>query len=736
MIYYLITALCFTLLAIELALVIVSIIFKTREERISFVRSFKRGKCAVIYVTALPLYVMGGVYAGNSFFYSFFDSISKMINLVVLKFDIDKLPPLVNENSFYKFTLYFCFFLVTLNAILFSLSLIGQRLWNFLMRVKRALSKKELLYIFGNNPENVEIYESDGNKRAKAIVAKISPKEAEGLYSSKCSYLSFRNYTAAAEALTKHFKYGKRKVIFVVNTGSEECNIDIINVIQKELSSQGEARHEELFSRVRVFVFGDPSLENIYTDMVKRGFGTVHYINKYRKIAMDFIDRYPLARFLDGRHIDYKTSYIKDGVDINVILLGFGKTNKQIFLSSVANNQFIKGGKAGASLKPINYYIYDKNDTASDKNLNHTVFRYKREIVDFNKNDYLPLPDYPLTEHHVSTGIESAEFYDSVRQIINKSGAQKSFAIIAFGTDLENIDMAKKLCEKRSEWGLSDLVIFVKSRRLAKDTMMGDIPDCIFFGNEREAVYNIEKIVGDKIYKMAKLRNEVYDIEYEIKHGKRLPLDEDYLKELRDSSYRKWYTDRLELERESSLYCCLSLRSKLNMMGLDCVPKEENDGKRALTELEYLDIYAGEDKPKYDSSGLTADGKKIINYPLDIAASRRTDMAIHEHLRWNSYMISKGIMPASKEEIRNEKTVKKSGKEAYTNGKNYPKRRHGNLTTFAGLVAFRKIIAERDNIADESKCDVISYDYQLLDDAYWLLDRCGYKIVDIVENRK
>ena len=175
MVYYLITAICFTLLAIELALVIVSIIFKTREERISFVRSFKRGKCAVIYVTALPLYVMGGIYAGEGFLSAFFNAISEMISLVVLKFDIDSLPSLVYENSFYKFTLYFCFFLVTLNAILFSLSLIGQRLWNFLMRVKRIFSRKEILYIFGNNPENIQIYESDGDERVKAIVDKIIP---------------------------------------------------------------------------------------------------------------------------------------------------------------------------------------------------------------------------------------------------------------------------------------------------------------------------------------------------------------------------------------------------------------------------------------------------------------------------------------------------------------------------------------------------------------------------------
>ena len=38
------------------------------------------------------------------------------------------------------------------------------------------------------------------------------------------------------------------------------------------------------------------------------------------------------------------------------------------------------------------------------------------------------------------------------------------------------------------------------------------------------------------------------------------------------------------------------------------------------------------------------------------------------------------------------------------------------------------MIAARDNCPEVDK-DVIKYDYQLLDDAYWLLSACGYKII-------
>ena len=94
-------------------------------------------------------------------------------------------------------------------------------------------------------------------------------------------------------------------------------------------------------------------------------------------------------------------------------------------------------------------------------------------------------------------------------------------------------------------------------------------------------------------------------------------------------------------------------------------------------------------------------------------------------------MISKGIVPASRDQILTE--INSFGK--YTNGKNVNLRRHGCLTTFGGLLEYRKIIANRDLLPNETMQqaevhkDVIKYDYQLMDEAYWLLTKSGYKII-------
>jgi hypothetical protein len=110
---------------------------------------------------------------------------------------------------------------------------------------------------------------------------------------------------------------------------------------------------------------------------------------------------------------------------------------------------------------------------------------------------------------------------------------------------------------------------------------------------------------------------------------------------------------------------------------------------------------------------------------MELLTDKRGNLVTQEHLRWNAYMISKGFVPSTSEQIKNEKGADGS----YTNGKNYDLRRHGNLTTMRGLVEFRKIVSERDG-DEEIKADVMKYDYQLLNEAHWLINQFGYVMVD------
>lgn len=719
-----ITTVCLAVLLTEVLFVILSTIMKKRTDRIEFLRGFKKGKCVIIYLTALPLYIMGHLYAADSAVDAVFKSIGEIFNLVVLQYNTGSIMALMAANGYYEFTIRLCFVLACINALILTLSLVDQYLWTRRKSIRARMPFGEKLFIFGNSSENIAIYNSE-DRRFKAIIADVSAEEGARLYMDNVAYINSPSGEAGVELIFNQAGKFDRECVSVINTGSDDENIAICRaVIEKIRGADGETR-EKLFLKMKFFVFGDPRYEAIYNAIAGDGHGCIHYVNKYRRIATEFIDKYPLTRFMDERHIDYSTSLMRPGVDINVVMIGFGKTSQQIFLTSVANNQFLEEAEGDPALKRVKYFIFDKKAAENDKNLNHSYYRFKHESASFDEDKYLPLPSLPAEEHYRCLDINSVSFYGEIKSIVAAKPEDVSFIVIAFGSDLDNIDMASKLIEKRNEWGLKNLTVFVKARRLRKeDTLISD-PACYFIGNEADDVYDIDKITGDKLHKMAMMRNEVYRLESGIKQKKGLKLDDAYIRESKMSSAVKWYKELSEMERESSVYCCLSLRSKLNLMGLDYCPKDGEDG---LTNEEYIALYARGDIPDTKTYNIKADGKPVVHYTLDFPPSRRRNMAIHEHQRWNSFMISHGMIPSGIEEIVGEYNVLGDGTKKYTNGKNYSVRRHGNLTTFEGLAEFRRLVAERDG-RDELECDVISYDYQLLDDAFWLLDKNGYKII-------
>lgn len=150
---------------------------------------------------------------------------------------------------------------------------------------------------------------------------------------------------------------------------------------------------------------------------------------------------------------------IKDGVNINALLIGFGKTNQQLFLTSVANNQFITNGEDGVKLKKVKYFIFDKNPAENNKNLNHNYSRYKNECKDVSTEEHLPLPDYPAEEYFYRLDVNDVDFYNEIKKISTTPPQDVNYIVIAFGTDLENIDMAQKLVAKSKEWGVNNLTI-------------------------------------------------------------------------------------------------------------------------------------------------------------------------------------------------------------------------------------------------------------------------------------
>lgn len=719
------------LLFVEAVTVIMKLAFSSHAEKVEFFRGFKRGKFALIFITAIPLYYIGHVYSGNGYVEAFFTSINKIVHLVVLKYDTASIHSLLEASRIYSVAVYACFALVAFNALFFAISLTGQYLWEYWQKVKMLVVPREKLIIYGLNEGSRKLYASDKRGRCKLIVDNISKDDAYDLYLEKISYTS----TVAPETLMEKFIKGElvtnKKLIIVVNTESEERNMLCCKSFAGLLRGLPEASREKLIPRVQIYVIGDPEYSSIYEDIISSGYGCLRYVNKYSEVAADWIDKYPLSKFATEAHVDYSTALVRDGVDINVCLVGFGRVNREVFLTSVANNQFIKRSETSEDpdIKTVKYHIFDKKHAENDKNLNHSYYRFKHECGNLDKESYLDLPQIPAEEYFYRTDINDFEFYEQLREICIKNTRDLNFLVISYGSDLENIDLAQKLIEKRREWGLTNLYIFVRASNFKQEDTLVEDEGAYFFGYESETVYDVESIISDKLFKMAMLRNEAYDAEHDGAVGE---LAEKIISEARKQSESSWYNGKNQTQRDSSVFCCLSIRSKLNLIGLDYVLKDSEGD--ALSYSEYMDIYAADDMPQVQGASLS--GRPRIKYSLDFPRSLRRNLAVAEHLRWNSFMISRGFVPSTREQIKTELVVdERTGKCKNTNGKNFTARRHGNLTTFDGLVEFREITAERDGLC-AADTDVIKYDYQLLDEVYWLLDATGHKIVRLAQDVK
>lgn len=735
--------------------------FRNRTRRISEMRNYKKGSFIFVYILTTVIYFLGVAILSLSSYETnitpaqlgalildaIITAVPKAADFAVLKFDPIKVllagvkearDAGLIENILYTnylFTVKVSCITLVISTVVFAISLVGQHIWRGWKEGCLHILPRQKLYILGNNPQNVNIYNSANKKKySKILIDDISKEECIDYYTDGVVYKSVNPITVVGKNFVRNAIANKS--IFVINTGSDEKNIMICREVverfleaesrdKKKLAKQtadGKANAknkdgelDKLYKNLKVYVFGNPQYLAIYEDIVSSGFGCIHYVNKYQKAAVDFIDRHPFSRYMNENQIDYKTSLVKENVDINVILLGFGRTNRQIFLTSVANNQFLTKGENGPVLKQVNYIIFDKDPVENNKNLNHNYYRLKHEMEKMDQADYLPFPTLPAKEAFPHLNVNDANFYDRIEGIVKKNGNDANFVIIAFGSDLENLDMAQKLVEKRREWGASNLIIFVKVRKACDGMKFLDEPGCFFICNEKECVFDIEMIRRDRIIEMSVERNVIYDAEKGVK---------------RDDSIRGWYK-LSPLKRDSNIYCSLSLRAKLNCMGLDyCKKKDEND--LGLSEEQYFEIYGKGNMPKYT----VKDGIRKFEYGLTLKDSLRTNMAVQEHERWNAFMITNGYIPSTRDQILREAYVDSQGKPlfnedgdiCYTDGKNEDARRHGNLTNYEGLREFRKMIASRNN-KTEIDTDVIKYDFQLLDDAHRILNKSGYKII-------
>ena len=203
MIYYTVASWIFFALLVAAFLYFVlylAINFKDREKRIKCIQSFKKGKCLVVFLIAIPLFIMGYIYAGNNGWTATFSAIENATGLVVLKYK--DLPQLVGDNLAFAIAYRTACILVVLNALMFTFSFICHFEWR---RWDQYLLKhsKERVVLIGFNEKSLAIYSSIKDKKIKPIIIdNISKDEANNLFIKDVLYYS----SSRKEALISYVK--------------------------------------------------------------------------------------------------------------------------------------------------------------------------------------------------------------------------------------------------------------------------------------------------------------------------------------------------------------------------------------------------------------------------------------------------------------------------------------------------------------------------------------------------
>ena len=780
---------------------IYQLIRKKEYDKIKFLSDYKKGRFFLIYISTFFIYYANALYNnGWGFEYNLTEAIKETINGVVFQINFADIEKFYNSNIFYKFAIILCFVVLVFNTVLFLISLI----YPYLLKHKKYndfIKARHKIIFIGYNDEVLKILNTvDKRKNGCLIIGEINKNNSELLLGKKIAFKSVLDselyevdkilFKILSKSKTSEYR-------IIIHTKNEDKNLTFTIKVNEVMEKYQE------YLDIKTYVLGYGDSQTIFNSYMEKSQGRIRYINTYNLIAKDFINRYPITKFMDERHIDYDTATIKKDVNINIYMIGFGKPNQELFLTSIANNQFITIDNNIPSPKRIKYYIYDKNNCKCNKNFNHYYYRLENEENYYKgrEEEFLPLDVKPAEiitpqDSGNTIDINDPKFYQYLYQDINNTKENDiNYIIVSFGSKIENLDMVDKLASKIHEWGFEQQTkVFVRVndskyidpkstiRTIENYKESNDVYTCKYktemmeitklnkvneeeqlyytFGEEDIIIFDINKIFNNKEEIIAKNRDAVYSLKQDEL------LSEDKLSKV----YEKWYT-KTQIQRDSNYYAYLGIRTKLNLLGLDFIDEKLYDSNihTKVSFEEFYNIYLKNSNAKidyqktfnYNNQSLT---RTVYKTELDTPSCIRTYLGMQEHLRWNAYTISKGVVQSTTKDIIT----------SLDDGKDYKiTRKHNCITTFEGLKELRYLLSIKQFISDElaNKCgsdnnisfkqkacelmvtefdlwknmfdnlpkekkeeylinnDVINYDYQILDDIEWLFKISGYIII-------
>ncbi len=715
---------------------LISLIFADRETKNIRIRNYKKGNFLAHYLASFPLFFAAHLKNGAIIGIAVFNAIKSTFRTAILSFDLELLWPFMEKELFFFIAAALYIALTLLNTILFSLSLFSRRVLNYFALKKIKRGDSNVIVLLGYDEKSKDILSSmarneayvKGCKEKKTdvlvITEEITDELKEEMYVNRAAYLRADKDTNIAEFLKTHCaNFEKRHVSVIIHTPDESKNLKYafqLAELAAELKEDVEREFNNSDLGIDAYIFDEGNKDSVYRRVSKISGGAVHCLNKYNIIARDFISKYPLTKFLSWQ-IDTEHAVFKEGTDARVIMIGFGSVNFHLFRAFVQNNQFLVMNSDGEPEKmTVKYHIFDKEAVESEALLADTYMHYEgwfKNLSDDEKKKYFDLPTLPADVSFHQCNVNNGSFCDEFKNYLTTSEKGYNLVVVALGDDVSVLNLAEKLASYTKEIKAEKNTSFFVRMREPISTMescfnLDTQSEIIPFG-DTASLYSYQKITLHEADKIAKDRHLCYAIE-----SKKETVSDESAK--RDALLR-WHFQWKNIQRESNVYACLSLRTKLHLLGYEIVEKTEGGPDDSKS---FFEDYGHGNKIVYRDKVINQ--KKLVNYDVEYhkPGTPRTNLAICEHERWNAYHIANGFIPASKEEYRTE------GKNALIE-----RRKHINIASTKGLSEYAEWQVSEYGCSPFD-ADVIKYDYQLMDDAIWLLDRSGYTVVKMKKTKE
>ena len=529
--------------------------------------------------------------------------------------------------------------------------------------------------------------ESKKNRQSKAInvalpKALLAAKEINTKYSFKPGFTTFDVTNQRLESLLGS---PKQEATFVSLLTKDT---DVMALVEKLNRYYQQNPNSKLKSYI---LYQDkqhlPIYESFSQEKQKLRFFSYHQL-----IAQQLVLEYPLTSYLPKTMINFEKATLED-VKIQYHLLGFGQTNEDIYRHLFVTNQFPPKaskffGKEFTSYAnpPITYNIY------RDPLMNPGVVR-TFSTPSVNKRDYLPLPPLSAATETINTTFNDAQFLDAISNHITKIDDFQIF-VIAFDNDVFNLRVLQQLVSWTIEKRMQRFQIFVQilNRDYQQTSQLFKNSKVIPFG------------FGDYGYSLNQIINPVFTQIAKNIHATLNP--------------QKPFEALLAQEKENLLYEAISLRFKLNLMGLDLAPQS-----KGLSEASFMKRYDEDDQSRFHQVHPRAKNDADLNRYKPVAKKIRNLLARQEHLRWTANQMTRGYIPMSIEEMVMTKDYV-----------DHQLKKDARLTSFEGLFELHEKLVH-DLEFSFSKADVIYPYFHTMDHLYQIIKGTPFSVVDTIDEK-